>query len=81
MDYVVSLICIAKTELVARKHWQGWLLGIMNQALWITISLQNELYGLLPLSMYMLARYGLAARSWAERGRCTERHAWTRKRW
>jgi hypothetical protein len=51
-------------ELIARKRWQGWAVGLANQALWLLLSVQNGLYGLLPLTVLLTWRYYAALRAW-----------------
>ena len=64
MDWIASCLTLLTVELTARKLWYGWLVGLVSQGAYITLALQNELYGLLPLSTYLMVRYALAARTW-----------------
>jgi len=34
MDWVISIFTITSMELIARRHWQGWLCGLINQGFW-----------------------------------------------
>jgi len=64
MDWLASIFTLVSVELTARKMWQGWVVGIVSQAAYVYIAIQEELYGLIPLSLYLVVRYFLAAKEW-----------------
>lgn len=51
-------------ELVARRRWEGWLVGLVNQACWALLIWQRELWGLAPLCAVLTWRYAVALYRW-----------------
>ena len=66
MDLIVSILTILTMELVARKYWQGWVVGLVNQAVWFLLIYSRELWGLLPLAIWLTITYILALRRWRD---------------
>lgn len=64
MDWVTGLVTLIAMELIARKRWEGWAVGLGNQVLWLGLIYERELYGLLPLALLLTWRYGVALRNW-----------------
>lgn len=57
LDWVTGAMTILGMELIGRKYWQGWLVGLVNQVLWAALIYQRELYGLIPLTAILTWRY------------------------
>ena len=51
-------------ELVGRKRWQGWAVGLVNQAFWLYLVYDRALWGLLPLTAVLTWRYSAALVRW-----------------
>lgn len=34
MDWITGAITAMSMELIARRRWEGWALGLLNQGLW-----------------------------------------------
>ena len=49
---------------VSQKHWWGWLIGLVNQVLWISFSVAFAAWGLLPLSAALTVIYVRALVQW-----------------
>ena len=65
MDWLISLITITSMELIARRHWQGWGLGLVNQAFWgYYMIYDKQAYGLLPITVILTWRYSVALMRW-----------------
>lgn len=64
MDWLTGIITIIAMELVARKRWQGWAVGLVNQVFWLTLIIHRELWGLLPLTVILSWRYTAALVRW-----------------
>lgn len=64
MDYVVGAITIVAMELVARRRWEGWALGLCNQTLWLWLCWQKELWGLIVIPIILSWRYSVALYRW-----------------
>lgn len=65
MDWVISIFTITSMELIARRHWQGWLCGLINQGFWGYFMIwEKQAYGLLPISIVLTWRYSVAMLRW-----------------
>lgn len=64
MDWITGAFTLLSMELIARKMWQGWAVGLANQGLWLALIFQRELFGLLPLTILLTWRYLVALRKW-----------------
>lgn len=64
MDWLTGIITILAMELIARKRWYGWLIGLCNQALWGYLILDRRLWGLAPLCAILAWRYAAAMWRW-----------------
>ena len=64
MDWVTGAMTLLAMELIARKHWQGWVVGLVNQAFWLILIYTKQLWGLLPLTLLLTWRYAVAVRKW-----------------
>ena len=64
MDWVTGAMTLLAMELIARKHWQGWVVGLVNQAFWLILIYAKQLWGLLPLTLLLTWRYAVAVRKW-----------------
>ena len=69
MDWVISCVTLASMELIARKRWQGWALGLCNQGLWFYVVIwQRDLWGLAIIPIVLTWRYSVALRKWKAEG-------------
>ena len=50
--------------LVGQKKSVGWVVGLVNQALWVTFSIMFEAWGLLPLTAALIVVYSKALIQW-----------------
>lgn len=64
MDWITGGITILAMELIGRKQWQGWAVGLLNQVLWGYLILSKELWGLAPLCAILTWRYAAALLRW-----------------
>ena len=65
MDWIVGGMTLLAMELIARKKWYGWAVGLVNQALWFyLIVYQQQLWGLAMLSVALTWRYTVALVRW-----------------
>lgn len=64
MDWLTAIMTIVSMELVARKSWYGWALGLLNQGLWAYLIVSRELWGIAPLCIVLVWRYTAAMRRW-----------------
>lgn len=65
MDWVLSCMTILAMELIARRHWQGWAVGLANQGLWFWIIVwEKQLWGLSLITVVLTWRYTVALLRW-----------------
>ena len=64
MDWITGCMTILAMELLARKRWEGWAVGMLNQSLWLYLIVSRELWGLLPLTVILTWRYSVALIRW-----------------
>jgi hypothetical protein len=64
MDWLTGALTIVAMELVGRKMWQGWLVGLFNQVFWAYLIIDRELYGLIPLTAILTWRYAAHVLQW-----------------
>lgn len=65
MDWVVGGMTILAMELLARKRWEGWVVGLVNQGLWFYLIVwQQQLWGLAMLTAVLTWRYSVALVKW-----------------
>lgn len=64
MDWLTGAITLLSMELVARKRWEGWAVGLFNQGFWFWLIFSKEMWGLLPLTVMLTWRYAAALIRW-----------------
>ena len=64
MDWLTGALTIVAMELIGRKMWQGWLVGLLNQVFWAYLIIDHELYGLIPLTAILTWRYSAHLLRW-----------------
>jgi hypothetical protein len=56
--------------LLARKRWEGWVVGIVNQGLWAWLAINGRLWGLLPMVGILTWRFSSALVRWRKEKAC-----------
>lgn len=64
LSLATSIVTIIGFHLVAKKRWEGWAVGLANQALWLALILQTRTWGLLLLNVTLVWIYGRALIDW-----------------
>lgn len=64
LDVLTAMITLVAMELISRKKWYGWAIGLINQPLWVILSIQKEAYGLVILALVLSWRYASALLRW-----------------
>jgi hypothetical protein len=64
MDWLTGALTVFAMELIGRKYWQGWAVGLVNQFLWAYLIYSHELYGLIPLTAILSWRYATHLLRW-----------------
>ncbi len=52
-----SILTLAGMWLAGSHRWEGWLVGLLNQVLWIAFIVAFGAWGLLPLSLALIVVY------------------------
>ncbi|MBK6857528.1 MAG: hypothetical protein IPG97_13525 [Microthrixaceae bacterium] len=68
LSLATSLVTILGMWLVARKRWEGWAVGLANQALWFALIVQTRSWGLLVLMAALVWIYSRALIDWRRNG-------------
>jgi hypothetical protein len=69
MDWLTGGLTVLAMELVGRKRWEGWAVGLVNQAFWAYLIWDRALWGLAPLSAILTWRYTVALLRWRREAR------------
>lgn len=57
LPYILSAITIYTMFLAGNKKQHAWLVGLLNQALWLTWIILTKTWGLLPMNVAMCVMY------------------------
>ena len=68
LSLATSLVTILGMWLVAKKRWEGWAVGLANQALWFALIVQTRSWGLLVLMAALVWIYSRALIDWRRYG-------------
>lgn len=68
-DWVCGAITVIGIEMTGRKMWQGWAVGLGNQAFWLLLIFTRELWGLLPLTIVLTVLYAKYLVKWYREGK------------
>lgn len=65
LPYVLSAITVWMTLLAGNLHRRAWLVGLLNQALWLVWILATGSWGFLPLNIALWIVYARNHFRWA----------------
>ena len=68
LPWLLSAITIWMTLLAGNKHPKAWLVGLVNQALWLVWIIASETWGMLPMNIALWVVYGRNHFKWAKEG-------------
>lgn len=57
LPWLLSAITIWMTLLAGNMHRKAWLVGLLNQALWLVWIIMSETWGLIPLNIALWVVY------------------------
>lgn len=66
LPWLLSAITIWMTVLAGNKHPSAWLVGLANQALWLTWIIATAAWGLLPMNVALWLVYARNHVKWAK---------------
>lgn len=55
---VTGAVTLVGMWMAGSHKWQGWLLGLLNQGLWLAFIITFKAWGLLPLNICLVFVYG-----------------------
>jgi hypothetical protein len=64
LPWVTSAFTLLGMWLLSNKRWEGWVVGIANQVLWVATSIVYGTWGFLPLTAALLVIYGRGLVRW-----------------
>lgn len=64
LPWLLSAITIWMTVLAGNKHRSAWLIGLVNQALWLVWIVASSAWGLLPMNLALWVVYGRNHLKW-----------------
>jgi hypothetical protein len=65
LPFVLSALTIWMTLLAGNKHPSAWLVGLVNQALWLVWIVATEAWGLVPLNAALWVVYARNHFKWS----------------
>lgn len=66
LPWLLSVITIYMTLLAGNKHRHAWLLGLLNQFLWLFWIMTVEAWGLLPMNLALWVVYARNHFKWTK---------------
>jgi hypothetical protein len=57
VPWLTSVFTLWAMWLLAKKRWQGWVVGLFNQVLWVATAVLFRTWGLLPLTAALIVVY------------------------
>ena len=57
LPFLLSIVTIWMTLLAGNFHRSAWLVGLVNQALWLVWIVMSETWGLIPLNLALWVVY------------------------
>ena len=64
VPWATSAFTLWAMWLLSKKRWEGWVVGLANQVLWITTAILFETWGLLPLTLALIVVYTKGLIAW-----------------
>lgn len=64
LPWLLSAITIWMNVLAGSKHNSAWLVGLINQALWLVWIVATQTWGLVPMNIALWVVYGRNHRRW-----------------
>lgn len=66
LPLLLSILTIIGMWLIGNKNRLGWVVGLINQGLWITFAIVFQAWGLLPLTLVLIFVYTRNLYKWKE---------------
>lgn len=72
LQLTTSAVTVLAMQLLARKDRRGWIVGLANQVLWVTVIWRSQTWGLLVLTFVLIYTYVYALIRWQRDDRALE---------
>lgn len=66
LPLMLSVLTVLGMWLIGNKNRLGWVVGLINQVLWISFAILFKAWGLLPLSLVLIVVYVRNLHKWIE---------------
>ena len=66
LPLLLSILTIIGMWLIGNKNYWGWIVGLVNQTLWITFAIVFKAWGLLPLTLVLIVVYTRNLTKWTK---------------
>ena len=74
-EIATSVMTILAFFYAGKYKWWGWLLGLISEMMWNAIIIYQEMWGLLPQSVFLLVIYSYNMVKWYKRNKREEEMA------
>ncbi len=64
VDWIAGFFTLVSLELVTRRKWQGWAVGLAGQVAWFAYIFNSAAWGLLSVTALMTIRYYRSMIAW-----------------
>ena len=64
LDYLSCVLKVVSTILVGRRHWEGWVLAVINSVIICLIGLRTSQWGFIPANVFCIVLYAVNLREW-----------------
>ena len=64
LDYLSCVLTVVSTILVGRRHWEGWVLAVINSVIICLIGLRTSQWGFIPANVFCIVLYAVNLREW-----------------
>lgn len=64
VPWMTSAVTLLGMWLLARKDWRGWVVGLVNQVLWVATAVLFKTWGFLPLTCALIVVYTRGLLAW-----------------
>jgi nicotinamide riboside transporter PnuC len=64
LPYIASSMTLLGMWLISQKRSVGWIVGLINQGIWILFDFMYNAFGLLPLQLVLIVIYTNALIKW-----------------
>lgn len=64
MDFITAVLTITTMNLIARRKWYGWAVGLVNQVFWGILCIQKQMHWMLMVVFILTIQYSITLIRW-----------------